>query len=308
MDNKIVIPKKFRERYNNLVDDKKEFFACLETPLPKSFRVNVIKGDRKNIIEKFQQYGIKIQQVSWHKDAFVTDFFQIGSTIEHFMGHIYVQELTSMMPVAILSESIKEGIALDACAAPGSKTTQLAACMENRGAIIANDINYIRIKALKFNIEKLGVLNTIITNRDFRSFSFPEKFDIVLLDAPCTSEGTIRKDWNVLSHWSEAKIFGISRLQKQLILKGFDFLKEGGTMVYSTCTFAPEENEEVVQHLLENREDVIIEKIKLNGFELSEGILNWNKKGFDGQIKNTARVWPHHNNTGGFFMAKIRKS
>ncbi len=238
----------------------------------------------------------------------MTDFFEIGNTMEHFMGYIYIQELTSMIPAIILSEHLDENKAvLDCSAAPGSKTTQLAALMGNNGTIIANDINYLRIKSLKFNIEKMGVLNTIVTNQDFRFFPTGQKFDCVLLDSPCTSEGTMRKDWNALSHWSEQKIFGMSRLQKQLILKGFDSLKEGGVMVYSTCTFAPEENEEVVQYLLDNRKEVKIEKISLKGFKLSPGILNWDRKEFSKEIEKTVRIWPHHNNTGGFFVARIRK-
>lgn len=303
-----IIPNRFRERYNTIVDNKKEFSTCIQQPLPRAFRVNTIKGDRKEILQRFSGYALGIKPVLWCRDAFITDSLQLGNTIEHFMGHIYIQELTSMLPAVVASEWLNEkSLVLDCCAAPGSKTTQLAAFMQNKGTIIANDINYMRIKSLKFNIEKLGVLNTIITNQDFRFFSCPEKFDVVLLDAPCTSEGTIRKDWNVLSYWSEQKIFGMSRLQKQLILKGFDLLKEGSHLIYSTCTFAPEENEEVVQHLLESRENVNIEKIKLDGFKLSEGIEKWDKKEFDQQIKNTARVWPHHNDTGGFFVAKIRK-
>ncbi len=306
---KPIIPNKFRERYNNLVDDKKEFFRSLETPLPKAFRVNAIKSDKKQVLEKFQGYGIGINPVSWYPDAFVTDFFEIGNTLEHFMGHIYIQELTSMIPALVLSNHFDENkTVLDCCAAPGSKTTQMAVFMGNKGAIIANDINYVRIKALKFNIEKMGVLNTITTNQDFRSYPTNQKFDCILLDAPCTSEGTIRKDWNVLSHWSEQKIVGMSRLQKQLILKGFDLLKEDGIMVYSTCTFAPEENEEVVDYLVNNREGVMIEKINIKGLKLSNGIGEWNNKKFSEEMKNTVRIWPHHNNTGGFFVAKVRKA
>jgi len=307
MENPVL--KKFAERYGKIVDDEKGFLEFLCKPLQKAFRVNTIKADKKQVLEKFSEYGIQANSVGWHPEAFTTDFFEIGNTIEHFMGYIYIQELTSMMPAVVLSESLSGNrTILDCCAAPGSKTTQIASMMGNKGCIIANDIDYVRIKALKFNIEKLGVLNTIITNQDFRFFSIPEKFDAVLLDAPCTSEGTIRKDRNILSHWSEKKIFGLSRLQKQMILKGFDLLRDGGSMVYSTCTFAPEENEEVVQYLLDNRKGVKIEKIKLKGFKLSEGILKWNKKEFAKEIENCSRVWPHHNDTDGFFMAKIRKA
>ncbi len=304
----IIIPKRFRERYSDLTDDTKQFFEFLEKPLSKSFRVNTIKAKREGIVDNFEKYGVEINPVKWHPDAFITNNFNIGNSIEHFMGHIYIQELTSMLPVFVASERIrKSGLVLDCCAAPGSKTTQIAAVMENKGCIIANDINYARIKALKFNMEKTGVLNTIITNHDFRFFDFPEKFDDIILDAPCTSEGTVRKDWKVLTEWSERKIFGVSRLQKSLILRAFDLLKSGGQMIYSTCTFAPEENEEVVDYLLKNRKGVDIEKINIDGFKLSSGIGEWGKKTFDPEVQKTSRIWPHHNDTGGFFMAKVRK-
>ena len=306
-DEKIL--KKFKERYGSIVGDQKEFFSCIEAHLPKAFRVNTLKADKKSVVEKFKEYGIEINQVNWYKDAFITDFFAIGNTIEHFMGHIYIQELTSMIPPLIISDLLKgNSLVIDAAAAPGSKTTQIAAFMGNKGTIIANDVNYSRIKSLKFNIEKLGVLNTIITNQDFRFFSFPGKAEILLLDAPCTSEGTIRKGPAILSNWSEAQIFGMSRLQKQMILKGFDLVKESGYLIYSTCTFAPEENEEVVQYLVDNRKGVEIEKIKIDGLKLTPGILEWEKKKFSDEISKTIRIWPHHNDTGGFFVAKIRKT
>jgi len=306
---KIVIPKKFRERYNGLADDVEEFFRCLETHLPRSFRINPIKAERGRVLENFGKYGIEIKPVNWYQDAFITNDLRLGNTIEHFMGHIYIQELTSMLPVFVASQELSEtGLVLDCCAAPGSKTTQAAGFMKNMGCIIANDISYMRTKALKFNLEKLGALNTIITNQDFRFFPFSGKFDTILLDSPCTSEGTIRKDKSVLDQWSEKRIFGISRLQKQLILKGFDLLKAGGQMIYSTCTFAPEENEEVVDYLLKNRKGVCIEQIKIDGFKISSGIEGWGKKEFLEEVKKTSRIWPHHNDTDGFFMAKIRKT
>ena len=304
-----IIPKKFEERYKDLADDSEKFFSCLESRLPKAFRVNTIKADKKKVLDNFSQYGIEIKPVSWYPQAFIADNFSIGNSIEHFMGHIYIQELTSMLPAVVASAEISaKSLVLDACAAPGSKTTQIAAFMENKGCIIANDIDYMRTKALKFNMEKMGVLNTIITNCDFRFFSFKNKFDIILLDSPCTSEGTIRKNKSVLSSWSEKKIFGMSRLQKQFILKAFDLVKEDGLIIYSTCTFAPEENEEVIQHLLENRKDAKIERIKLDGFKLSSGIDEWNGNSFSEEVKKSSRVWPHHNDTDGFFLAKIRKT
>ncbi len=298
------IPKPFRERYMDIVDDPDLFFECIEKLVPKSFRVNTIKSSSSEVKENFEGYGINIKQMPWYSDAFVSDEPNVGSVFEHFLGKIYLQELVSMLPPLVIKNELGDYV-LDACAAPGSKTTQLAAMMENKGTLIANDISYSRIKALKFNLEKVGALNTLITNQDLRFFP-NSSFDSILLDAPCSSEGTVRKNSKLFNIWNEKQIRGHSNLQKQLIVKAFDLLKPGGVMVYSTCTFAPEENEEVVDHLLQKRE-ATLEKIELPNFKLSPGILQWHGREYDHQIDLVSRVWPHHNDTGGFFLAKVRK-
>jgi len=303
---KIIIPEKFKERYKDLVDDQGAFFSCLTKPLPKAFRVNTLKTSVEEVKKRFADYGISIKQTPWYSDAFVSETHEIGLTLEHFLGHIYIQEFASMLPpLTVRNELEKARRVLDACAAPGSKTTQMAALMNNKGMIVANDIAYRRISALKFNIEKTGSLNTIITNQDLRFFPKSE-FDVILVDAPCSSEGTIRKSPEVFSFWSEKKIHGYSNLQKQLILKAFDLLTPEGVLVYSTCTFAPKENEEVVNYLL-NKRPATLEKISIPRFNLTPGVTEWRGKAFNSEVKKTARVFPHHNDTGGFFMARVRK-
>ncbi len=311
----IKFPQKFVDRYSSIVDDEKAFFSCLCEILPRAFRINNIKGDKKEVLENFQRYGIDLESVPWYTDAFITNSKSIGNTIEHFMGHIYVQELTSMIPPLILFDqqiprkfhTAQIGTVLDAAAAPGSKTTQMADLMGNTGCIVANDSSYMRTKSLKFNLEKLGVVNTVITNYDFRRFPGNMRFDRILLDAPCSSEGTIRKNPNVMDMWSLKTIFKISRLQKSLILRAFDLLEDGGTLVYSTCTFGPEENEGVVDYLLENRNGAELETVNVDGLKLSSGITKFEDREFNPDVERCRRIWPHHNNTGGFFITKIRK-
>jgi NOL1/NOP2/sun family putative RNA methylase len=298
------IPNTFRERYEQLVDDPEAFFSCMNTYAPKSFRANTIKSSPDEIRERFESYGIGIRQMPWYEDAFVSEEPEVGGTLEHFTGKIYIQELVSMLPPWALRDELG-GFVLDACAAPGSKTTQLSALMQNRGVVIANDLDYGRIKALRFNLEKVGAINALITNQDLRFFPKME-FDSVILDAPCSSEGTIRKNPKLFSSWNERKVRGHSKLQKHLILKAFDLLRPGGAMVYSTCTFAPEENEGVVSYLLEKRE-AKLEGIPIPGFKTSPGIGEWKKDKFHDEVRKCARIWPHHNDTGGFFMAKVRK-
>jgi len=300
------IPKVFKERYAGLVDDEEAFLACLNTLQPRGFRVNTLKASPAMIKERFSDYGISLQEVPWYKDAFISDEPDVGATFEHFTGEIYMQELASMLPpIAVQKELEKAKYVLDGCAAPGSKTTQMAAMMENKGLIVANDSSYSRIRALKFNQEKTGAINTVITNKDLRNFP-KMQFDIVVLDVPCSSEGTIRKSYGVFSLWSEKHIKTISDLQKQLITKGFDLVAPGGTLIYSTCTFAPEENEAVVHHLLQER-PAKMEKIDIPHLKISPPVDEWKNDVFSPEVKNAARIWPHHNNTGGFFLAKVGK-
>ncbi len=300
------VPRAFAERYEPLVDDAQAFFECMVTPLPKAFRINTLRGSAEQIVPRFRDYGIGIEQTAWYEDAFVSDNPAIGSTLEHFLGAIYIQELTSMLPPLLVREELRLAKSvLDACAAPGSKTTQLAALMCNRGTIVANDVEYERIRPLKFNLERSGALNAVVTNYDMRSFP-QSQFDVVLLDAPCTSEGIFRKNPRQMQAWSPKRIGPSAYRQKQLILMAFDLLAEGGTLVYSTCTIAPEENEAVVNYLLTER-PAKMEQVEIPNFALMPGITSWQDYKFDDEVRKTARVLPHHNDTGGFYLARIRK-
>jgi NOL1/NOP2/sun family putative RNA methylase len=303
------IPQKFRERYEPLVDDPKEFYAALNRPLPKAFRVNTLKAGIAKVKERLEGYGIRAEPVAWYDAAFFTPSDKIGSTLEHFMGHIYIQELVSMLPPMLLKKEIEANpdmTVLDACAAPGSKTTQISALMGNRGLIVANDSAFGRLKIIKHNLEKLGCMNVAVVNHDIRFFKTDMQFDCILLDAPCSSEGTLRKNREIVKRWNENAILSLANLQRQMITRCFDMLKPDGVMVYSTCTFAPEENEGVLDYLLTKR-SCSLEKINIDGLRTSETIREWKGKTFAGETAKASRIWPHHNDTGGFFLAKIRK-
>ena len=301
------ILQKFKDRYSPLVDDPESFFQSLLTQPPKSFRVNTLKASAREVKSHMESYGFSLRQASWYPDAFVSSNPEIGSTLEHFLGQIYIQELTSMLPALAMKKEVqKAGIVLDACAAPGSKATQLAALMDNRGTLVANDLDYQRIKALKFNLEKCGCLNTVITNQDLRYYPENQKFPMILLDVPCSSEGTIRKNPAVFAKWSENDIYSKAGLQRQLIVKAYDLLAPGGALVYSTCTFAPEENEGVLSHLLE-KTDAKIQEVRIPGLKHSSGVEEFRGKKFSQEAKKAVRVWPHQNDTDGFFLAKMVK-
>jgi NOL1/NOP2/sun family putative RNA methylase len=307
------IPQKFRDRYDRIVDDPEEFYASLARPLPKAFRVNTLKAEARKATERLAGYGMGIRPVEWYDAAFIAEGEagrKIGSTLEHFMGHIYIQELVSMLPPLLLKKKIEENpdlAVLDACAAPGSKTTQLAALMGNRDLIVANDVAFGRLKIIKHNLEKLGCMNTVVINRDVRFFSPDVQFDCILLDVPCSSEGTLRKNPEIIARWSEKAIASLSNIQRQMITRCCDMLKPGGTMVYSTCTFAPEENEAVIDYLIEKK-SCALEPVRIPGLKTAETVREWNGREFHHEVGKAVRIWPHHNDTGGFFIAKIRKS
>lgn len=291
---------RFLEHYSKLTSIDKFCEYCLK-PLNKSIRVNTLKISIKELKEKLNDYNLK--QVPWCKEGFWikgkrTD---LGNLIEHSLGYFYVQEAASMIPPVVLNPD-ENDIVLDLAAAPGSKTTQMAAMMKNKGIIIANDIKYQRLKALSINLQRLGILNTIITLRtNFKG----TKFDKILLDAPCSGSGAIRKSLKTLKIWNDKMLIVLSREQKRLILNSFDSLKDNGVLVYSTCSIDPEENESVINFLLENR-DCKLEKIDLD-IKKSNIILDYNKENFNDEIKKCLRIWPQDNDTEGFFVAKIRK-
>jgi len=273
---------------------------------PKKSSLVAIKPKVVNTLAKD-----RLSKIAWANQAYVIEGEKALFThSEEFLtGQIYIQNASSLLPVIALAPKPDE-IILDMCAAPGGKTIHIACLTGNKAKIYANDENTGRVE----NMKKLCELYDA---KVYNYSSFPaqhlgrylptEYFDKVLLDAPCSSEGQIRKDWKVLSRWSEEYVNSFSKLQKQLIKHAFEILKPNGTLVYSTCTFAPEENEEVVNYLLENFENAKLEKIELKDFKFSEGIIEWQGKKFKSEIKKCVRVWPHQNDTGGFFVAKITK-
>ena len=187
-----TIKERIVERYISLVNNSKKFTNTVEKPLKQTFRINTIKGDKDEILNNMKSYDSSIKKIPWCNNAFETDLTNLGSSIQHFSGQIYIQELTSMVPPLIASDLIKGKTILDCCAAPGSKTTQMAEIMNNEGHIIANDARHGRIKSLRGNLDRLGITNTTVTLRDFNSFPNTNA-DVYFVDAPCSSEGTIRK-------------------------------------------------------------------------------------------------------------------
>jgi NOL1/NOP2/sun family putative RNA methylase len=227
---------------------------------------------------------------------------------------VYGQEEVSAVPAEVLAPEPGERV-FDPCAAPGSKTTQLAALMDDRGLLVANDNNLGRLSALRSNAERCGVTSVVVTNSDARNFSLKPFvadgdhqrpfFDRALVDVPCSCEGTIRKNPTALEQWEYSHVQGIAGVQKGILTRAVEATKPGGTVVYSTCTFAPEENEAVLDHVLDaDRVDC-----ELVGFDLpldaAPGVTEWEDETYDPSVTRAKRIYPHLNDTGGFFCAKL---
>ncbi len=291
----------FYNRYSK-IDDSDEFYIHMVKPIRSSFRVNTLKIDVESVIENLSNY--EIQAIPWCKEGFFVNA-NLGSTIEHQLGLIFIQEASSMIPAVVMDLEPKM-LTLDVAASPGAKTTQIAQYMENEGCIVANDVKFSRINILISNLQRCGVLIAKVTMKDGRFFKrYKDTFDAVLLDAPCSNVGMIRKNYKYLKLWKYKDVIGISKLQKSLILAAYTALKPGGVLVYSTCTLDPLENEEVVDYLISNT-DAEIEKINLK-IKSHKPILEFNGKEYSSEVRKCLRIHPQDNDTEGFFVAKIVK-
>ncbi len=302
---KLEFKKKFIERYSQLTDFElfKEYSS---RPVRKSFRVNTLKANISPIKKRMEKY-FELEPINWCKEGFFikdTKKIAVGNLKEYMLGYIYIQEASSMIPPTVLRPKAGEFV-LDMAAAPGSKTTQMAALMKNQGLLIANDYKFNRLKSLSSNIQRCGITNTVMTLMEGRFFK-DLQFDKILLDAPCSGTGTLRKSPYTLQEWNPNGARKLAGTQRQLIRTAFQNLKPGGSLVYSTCTMEPEENEGIVNYLINEYQDAKVQKIDIK-VKSSEPILEFEKNKYDKSVKNVIRIWPQDNDTDGFFVSKIKK-
>ena len=306
----------FRQRLQALMPDKEDFanFEKIVHTSPKNFiRCNTLKISTEELYSKLSKKWKISQPFPQNPEIMLVTSpllpGELGKAIEHILGYYYIQELSSMLPPIALSPKPNEFI-LDLFASPGSKTTQIAAMMQNQGTIIANDLKMDRIKILSANLERAGVTNTIVSRQDAislcsklsKSSSIP-KFDKILVDAPCSGEGTLRSSPKTFLMWNQKVIDKLSRQQKKFIAFAFRCLRKGGTLVYSTCTHSPEENEEIVSFALENF-PVKIESLSLP-VKCRPGITKWEDSKFPQETTKACRIYPQDNDSEGFFLAKF---
>lgn len=283
-----------------------DFIAACQRPLRKSIRVNTLKVTIEEFTQRAQQKGWQLEPVPWCEEGFWIEADEsevpLGNSAEHMSGLFYIQEASSMMPVSalFLDQQQEFTSVLDMAAAPGSKTTQIASKMSNQGVLVANEFSSSRVKVLHANIERCGVRNAALSNFDGRVFGgwLPEQFDAVLIDAPCSGEGTVRKDADAMKNWSKESVISISDTQKDLIESAFHALKPGGVMVYSTCTLSIEENQQVCHHLKETFGDAVEFESLATLFPNADKALT--EEGF-------LHIFPQVYDCEGFFVARLRK-
>jgi NOL1/NOP2/sun family putative RNA methylase len=298
---------KLYARYAPIIADFDTFMNYIKKPLVQSLRVNTLKAKRENTLSLLSD--VRLEQLPFYHDGFsVKGKHSLGNHITHNLGLIYVQEVASMVPVIVLDPQPGE-VVMDLCAAPGSKTTQIAQLMANNGLLVANEISRKRMKGLTHNVKRCGLMNEVVISINGQKIHriFTDYFDRILIDAPCSAEGTIRKSKAVLFHWGTKNIRRMSRLQIGLMISAFRALRPGGSMVYSTCTIAPEENEMVVSYLLEKCPEAELLPIRVTGFKMRPGIKNWQGIRFDRRIEYCARILPQDNDTAPFFIARLTK-
>ena len=305
----IILPELFLKQIeeimpNNLNMD--DFIAACKRPLRRSIRVNTLKISVEAFIARMAEKNWVLTPVPWCDTGFWLDRPEeddapLGNTAEHMAGLFYIQEASSMMPVTALTDNNEQlHTVLDMAAAPGSKTTQIAAAMNNQGGLVANEFSASRVKVLCSNVQRCGVHNAALTHFDGHVFGgwLPETFDSVLLDAPCSGEGTIRKDPDAMNNWSTESAAEIAEVQKGLIESAFHALKPGGVLVYSTCTLNLEENQQVCHHLKETFGDAVEFEPLNHLFENAEKACT--EEGF-------LHIFPQIFDSEGFFVAKMKK-
>ena len=301
-----MLPQAFLERMEQMLGDEyPAFLESYEKERYQALRVNPLKADREDFLQKAP---FTLRSVAWEPDGFYYEKDDApGKHPYHAAGVYYIQEPSAMAPAAYLGAQPGERI-LDLCAAPGGKSTQIAAAMRGEGLLISNEIHPARAKILSENIERMGICNAMVTNESPQSLAkvFEAYFDRIMVDAPCSGEGMFRKNADACDEWSPENVTLCAQRQTEILECAASMLRPGGRMVYSTCTFAPEENEGTISRFLEKHPEFSI--LDVPHYEtMSAGVAAWTDAPQPG-LEHTVRLFPHHVDGEGHYLAVLGKA
>ena len=302
-----MLPLAFVERMKKMLGEEfPSFLASYEETKSQALRLNPLKGEGRCLLELSP---FSLSPVPWEENGFYfEEADRPGKHPYHEAGVYYIQEASAMVPAMLLDAQPGERI-LDLCAAPGGKSTQIAAAMRGEGILVCNEIHPKRAGILSENIERMGVRNAIVVNHspDELAIRFPGYFDRVLVDAPCSGEGMFRKNADACGQWSAENVRLCAGRQDEILDCAAGMLKEGGRLVYSTCTFAPEEDEGSICRFLERHPEFGLEQpVRFPGMERGNPL--WcGQESANGEIEKTIRLWPHRLRGEGHFAAVLCK-
>ena len=288
--------------------DKEAFLQA--SAEPRAIRINTLKMDADDFKERLIKRRVEYRVLPFNPVGLeiVNDHIPLSHTIDFFLGYFYYQGVASQIPALVLDVQPGQRV-LDIAAAPGSKSTQLAAMMKNEGILILNDLSHQRLQALNVNVQRAGMINQMILNLAGERISkiYPSWFDKVLVDAPCSALGTLAGSPEVASWWSMEKLKKLCISQKQLLISAYKALKVGGELVYSTCSITPEENEMLIDWMLNHYPLQVVDVPKQPDFPGSAGMVSYREQRFRPNLQKALRLYPHQHGTEGFFVIKLKK-
>lgn len=313
------------ERYSEIIPDFDGFAHAVRRPMASHIRVNPARIEASEFVRRTAGSGHRFEPLGWYAQGFVVPptLERPGATLEYALGLYHIQSASSMVPPLVLAPEPGDRV-LDLCAAPGSKTTQLCELMADRGVVVANDLFIDRLKVLKSHLERLGHVCAVITRRPGESYPGGLTFRRVLVDAPCSGEGTFRgteahgRSRRAVQETADARETAtgeppvrerekLYRLQRALLRRAANLVEPGGIVVYSTCTYDPLENEAVVDDLLRARDDFILEEPPVDVPGAEPGLTCFDGQRFRGLLARARRLYPHRLDSDGFFVARLKR-
>ncbi len=296
------------ERYRGVLPEWDRCEAACSTPAPRTVRAFPSRLPEPELLRRLTHQGFVLEPLPFppHVYRVVREPFPVSKTLEHWLGYVYVQESVMAVVAHALLESDRPRLVLDLCAAPGGKTTHLSELLP-QATVVAADTSQRRLRALGANLQRTARLNVTTFRADGRTFPLGAAFDAVLVDAPCSAEGNVRDDPRVRRELPPATRRRLARLQEALLRRAVRLARPGGVVVYATCTFAPEENEEVVDRVLSDHPDLDVEAPSLP-VPHAGGVIEFAGRPYDPRLQHAWRVYPHHMDSGGLFLVRLRKA